>query len=94
MRCCGENGKTREGLQTVFAQEGRFNGLRNALAERKRGHGAACPPGDRLAAPIGYEANAAALDETIDATLGIFSAWGDLRSHPARSHDSGTRNSE
>ncbi|HUH61861.1 MAG TPA: hypothetical protein VLZ50_02640 [Terracidiphilus sp.] len=42
----------------------------------------------------GYDAYAAAFDETIEATLGVFSAWGDLRSHPARSHDSGTENSE
>jgi len=45
-------------------------------------------------ARLGYLAYAAAFDETIDATLGIFSAWGDLRSQPARSHDSGTENSE
>lgn len=43
---------------------------------------------------LGYLAYAAAFDETIDATLGILSAWGDLRSQPARSQASGTENSE
>jgi hypothetical protein len=53
------------------------------------------PTGFRVAPGArSYEAYAAALDETIDATLGIFSACGDLRSHPARSQDSGTENSE
>jgi hypothetical protein len=40
------------------------------------------------------EAKAAASDEMIAATLGIFSACGDWRSQPALSHDSGTENSE
>ncbi len=41
-----------------------------------------------------YVAKAAAFDETMAATLGIFSECGDLRSQPARSQASGTRNSE
>lgn len=61
-------------------------------AMQAHGYPGRFPPPDP--ARLGYLAYAAAFDETIDATLGILSAWGDLRSQPARSHDSGTENSE
>jgi hypothetical protein len=57
-------------------------------------HIAAAETSLRQARRQSYDARAAAFDEIIAATLGNFSTWGDLRSHPALSHDSGTRNSE
>jgi hypothetical protein len=57
-------------------------------------HIAAAETSLRQARPRAYDARAAAFDEIMAATLGNFSTCGDLRSHPALSHDSGTRNSE
>jgi len=83
----------------LLRQEGFFAQGHSLLVDEVRGEpfsGARLP--GRFPSParsrLGYRAYAAAFDETIDATLGIFSACGDLRSQPARSHDSGTENSE
>lgn len=90
--------KAAEKQKALFAQRAIFctldfwDGKRNA---RRRLSGTSRLPescSGQRATP--YDARAAAFDEIMAATLGNFSTCGDLRSHPALSQDSGTRNSE